>query len=378
MKKYFLPLLSLIILGCQEKAVEQERKENLNALEYLKNEMKKQGIPATQIAVIKDSEVVLSKTLGFANVPFSVKANDSTLFSINSIGKIFTSTAIMQLVEQDKIKLSDKISEHLKNLPNTWNSVTVENLLSHTSGLPSIEDPITEELIGHRGIKKAWELVKKLPVQFEPKDQFDYNATNYLLLYKLIEKCSGVPYQNFVKQNQFDVAGMERIYFQNSSDVFENKSPTYSFYHQNKNTGEYEEKENLTELNDYFPKELTTDSGAYTTADEMAKWILALLNNKLLIDKESLGIMWEPIKLNNGTYDGIGENLNAYALGWPIVKREKHSAIAPFGGGRACIFIYPKENLSIILNTNLMGSYPNRIVDNISKFYLNEESGSKN
>lgn len=340
--------------------------------------MNKQGIPATQIAIIKDNEVILSETLGLANVPFSVKANDSTLFSINSIGKIFTSIAIMQLVEQNKIKLSDKISKHLKDLPKTWSSVSVKNLLSHTSGLPSIEDPVTEELIGNRGIKKAWKLVKTLPIQFEPKDQFDYNATNYLLLYKLIEKCSGMPYQDFVKKNQFEVAGMDRIYFQNSSDVFENKSPTYSFYHQNKNTGEYEEKENLTELNDYFPMELTTDSGAYTTANEMAKWILALLNNKFLNNKESSVTMWEPIKLNNGTYDGIGDNLNAYALGWPIVKRKKHYAIAPFGGGRSCIFIYPEESLSIILNTNLMGSYPNRIVDNISKFYLNEESGNKN
>jgi len=371
-KKHFILLLSLIILSCEEKTVEQEKKENLKALEYLKNEMDKQGIPATQIAVIKDNEVVLSETLGFANVPFSVKANDSTLFSINSIGKIFTSTTIMQLVEQNKIKLSDKISKYLKDVPKTWGSVTVKNLLSHTSGLPSIEDPVTEELIGNNGIKKAWELVKTLPIQFQPKDQFDYNATNYLLLYKLIEKCSGIPYQDFVKKNQFEVAGMDRTHFQNSSDVFENKSPTYSFYHQNKSTGEYEKKENLTELNDYFPIELTTDSGAYTTANEMAKWILALLNGKFLKDKESLATMWEPVILKDGTYDGIGDNLNAYALGWPVIKREAFPAVVPFGGGRACIFIFPKENLSIILNTNLMGSYPNRIVDNISKFYLNE------
>ncbi|NAS30422.1 serine hydrolase [Flavobacteriaceae bacterium R38] len=373
MKKYLIVALSIIVLSCNKKTSNSQKTENLKVLEYLKSEMEKQKIPASQIAIIQNGEVVISETIGLANVPFSVKANDSTVFSINSIGKIFTSTAIMQLAEQGKLKLSDKVYKHLTDLPESWNSVTIKNLLSQTSGLPSIEDPVTEELLGNRGLEKAWELAKELPIQFEPYERFDYNATNFLLLYKLIEKCSGMPYKEFVTKNQFDVAEMEKIYFQSSYDVLENKSPTYSYYHQNKTTGASEEKENLIELNEYFPKELTTDSGAYTTATEMTKWILALLDGKFLKDKESIATMWEPVKLKDGTYDGLGDNLNAYALGWPIIKSETSRTIVPFGGGRACIYIHPKENTSIILFTNLMFGYPNRIVDKISELYLNDK-----
>ena len=372
MKKYLILTLSIIVLSCNIKTSNPQKTENLKVLEYLKSQMEQRKIPASQIAIIQNSEVVLSETIGLANVPFSVKANDRTLFSINSIGKIFTSTAIMQLAEQGKLKLSDKVYQHLTDLPECWNSVTIKNLLSQTSGLPSIEDPITEELLGNRGLEKAWELAKELPIQFEPYERFDYNATNFLLLYRLIEKCSGMPYKEFVTKNQFDVAGMEKIYFQSSYDVFENKSPTYSYYHQNKTTGEYEEKENLIELNEYFPKELTTDSGAYTTANEMTKWILALLDGKFLKNKESIDTMWEPVKLKDGTYDGLGDNMNAYALGWPVIKSETNHTVVPFGGGRACIYIHPTDNISIILFTNLMFGYPNRVVDKISELYLNK------
>jgi len=374
MKKHLLLILCITIISCNKTEKTNEINENQKVIEYIESEMKEQGIPAVQISVIKDKKVVLSKTLGIANVPFSVKADENTIFSINSIGKIFTSTAIMQLAEQGKLKLADKISNHLDSLPKDWNDVSIKQLLSHTSGLPDIEDPITEKLIGNKGMKVAWEMVKKLPIKIKPGEKFGYNATNYILLYKLIEKCSGIPYQDFVKKYQFDIAGMKRVFFQNSFDVIVNKSPTYSYYYQNKETGEYDKREELYELYEEYPKELTTDSGVFTSTKEISKWIIALLNGKFFKDNNSIETMWQPVKLNNGTYDGFGDALNAYALGWPVVQRENHPAVAPLGGGRACLFIYPNDSLSIIVNTNLMGSFPHEIVDNISKIYFREQT----
>src|SRR5690606_37333947 len=150
----------------------------------------------------------------------------------------------------------------------------------------------------------------------------------------------------------------------------ENKSPTYSYYYQNKITGEYYQKDSLHELYEEFPKELWTDSGAFTTARDMAKWILALLNGKFLKNHKNIELMWQPVELNNGQYGGFGGIMNKYGLGFPVVERENHPAVAPIGGGRASLFIYPKDNLAIILFTNLMGSLPHKIVDEISKFYL--------
>ncbi len=366
MKQWLFLAISLFVLYCHPQNTEQE------VLAYLLKEMKEQKIPGLQIAVVKNNKLILSENLGLANVPFSVKADENTLFSINSIAKVFASTAIMQLAEKDEFNITDPISEHLKGLPENWRKITIEQLLSHTSGLPDIEDPHGEGLIGGKEQDSAWIEVQKLPLQFKAGEKFNYNATNYLLIQKLIEKYAKCPFENFVEKHQFDIAEMERTSFGNSYDIVENKSPTYSYYHLDKAVGDYVKGEELLELSEEFPAMLRADAGAFSSAGEIAKWVIALQAGKLLQDKASLDIMWRPVKLNDGSYDGLGGILNAYALGWPVVEREKHRAVMPIGGGRAAFAIYPEDDLAIVLLMNLSGVYTHEIVDNISRFYLSD------
>ncbi|PKQ67602.1 serine hydrolase [Labilibaculum manganireducens] len=338
--------------------------------EYLKKEMKEQNIPGLQITVIKNNHLILSKTMGIANISFSIPAKDNTIFSINSIAKIFASTAIMQLVEKNEIKIEQPISNYLDGLPINWQKVTVKQLLSHTSGLPDIEDSNNEGLIGGKGQDSAWIKVQKMPLQFKAGDDFSYNATNYLLVQKIIEKYGRMPFEQFIQKNQFDIAGMDKTVYGNSFDAIENKSPTYCFYYLDKAIGDYVKGKILIEVNESFPTMLRADAGVFATANEITKWIIALQTGKLLKNESSISIMWEPIKLNNGKYDGFGGILNAYALGWPVINRENHPAVLPIGGGRASLAIYPKDNLAIILFTNLSGIPVHEMADNISKFYF--------
>lgn len=345
-----------------------KQNNNQQVLVYLEKEMKENSIPGLQIAVIKNNELILSKSLGLANVPFYVQTQKHTIFSINSIAKIFASTAIMQLTEKGKIQINQQISNYLDGLPVTWQYVTIGQLLSHTSGLPDIEDPNTGDLIGGRGMETAWIEVQKMPLQFKAGEEFSYNATNYLLLEKIIEKLSGMGFEKFIEQNQFKVVGMEKTFYGNSSEVKENRSPTYSFYYFDKTLWDYAMGDKLLEINEEFP--VKADAGVFSTAEETAKWIIALQTGKLL-NSASVNKMWEPVKLNSGEYGGFGGLLNAYAFGWPVIKREKHLGVSAFGGGRASITIYPKDNLSIVLFTNLSGLPTYEMVENISKLYLN-------
>ncbi|WP_241676675.1 serine hydrolase domain-containing protein [Flavobacterium pectinovorum] len=118
------------------------------------------------------------------------------------------------------------------------------------------------------------------------------------------------------------------------------------------------------------PSKMITDAGAFTTAEEMAKWIIGLQSGKLLKKNEDIGVTWEPVKLNNGTYDGFGGILNAYALGWPVIMRKNHPAVASIGGGRAAFIIYPKDNLTVILFSNLTSITPEEIIEKIAQFYI--------
>ncbi len=244
--------------------------------------------------------------------------------------------------------------------------------MSHTSGLPDVEDDMTTGLVGNKEEDTAWKIVQTMPLQFKPGEQFSYNATNYLLLGKIIEKISKFPFEKFVKKRQLNVVGMKKTIYGNSFDVVNNKSPTYSYYYQNKNTGEYIKGNQLLQVYEKFPKMLRTDAGIFSTAEEMAQWIIALQNMRLLKEKKSIETMWEPVKLNNGKLGGFGDILNGYALGWPIVARKRHPAVASIGGGRAAFLSYPEDNLSIILFTNLSGCSPELISDKIAKLYFKD------
>lgn len=365
MRRLIIFIAPLLFLTSYNSASQDKNEQVLDLLEI---EMKEHNIPGLQIAVIKNDELILSESLGLSNVPFSVKTKKKTIFSINSIAKIFASAAIMQLAEKGDLQINDQISNYLDGLPASWQKVTIEQLLSHTSGLPDIEDPSTGDLIGGKGMDTAWAKVQEMPLQFKTGDEFSYNATNYLLLEKVIEKLSTMDFEEFIQIYQFDLAGMEKTFYGNSSEVVKNKSPTYSFYYFDKTLGDYALGEQLLEINEEFP--IKADAGTFSTAEELAKWIITLQTGKIL-SKESKEKMWEPIKLNNGEYDGFGGLLNAYAFGWPVIERDKHQGISAFGGGRASVTIYPKDDLSIILLTNLSGLPTYEIVEKVSEFYLN-------
>ncbi|MNX53272.1 Beta-lactamase [compost metagenome] len=160
------------------------------------------------------------------------------------------------------------------------------------------------------------------------------------------------------------------IFFGNLVLSQNKKKEIINYYHQDKITNENIKGTKLKETYEEFPSKMITDAGAFTTAEEIAKWIIGLQSGKLLKKNENIDIIWEPVKLNNGSYDGFGGLLNAYALGWPVITRQKHSAVAPIGGGRAAFIIYPKDNLTIILFTNLTGSYPEEIIEKIAKLYI--------
>lgn len=370
MKNCLLLLILITIFSCNENSENHFNNEKTKTLVYLEKKMEQEGIPGLQVVVVKNKEVILSENLGLANVPFSVDVNENTIFSINSIAKVFASTAILQLEEQNKLSLSDSISQHIPGLPSKWNSITIKQLLSHTSGLPGIEDTNEEnKLVGSGSQESAWETVQKMPLQFEIGKDFSYNATNYLLIQKIIEKYSEVPFEESIRINQFDVAGMKQVFYGNSFDVVKNKSPTYVFYYLDETTGEYVKGDDLIEAHEEFPTSFRADAGVFTTANEMAKWIIALQNGELL-QKESIDKMWTPVKLDNGEYWDFDGILNAYALGWPVIKRENHSGVSAFGGGRASVSIYPDDNLAIILFTNLSGVYTYEMVDNIAGFYF--------
>jgi len=336
---------------------------------FLKNKMQQLHIPALQIAVVREGRIVKDTTYGIANLENAVKATNKSIFSVNSITKAFVGVAVMQLVEEGKVKITDPVSLYIDSLPVTWQKITLQQVLTHTSGLPDIMDA-DEQVLGHGDENEAMHKVKVLPVEFNVGERFRYNQTGYVLLGKIITKLSGMHFTEFIEERQFKVAGMKLTRFGDSYDVIPNYAGAYTM---TKQVGDHFIRNSTPGIGYMqFPLFFRTAAGILSTSTDMANWIIALKTGKLLKDKGSIETMWRPAVLNNGKIGGFNELTNGYALGWPTVTREQHPAVGPVGGGRSALFSYLKDDLSIVILTNLMGANPDRFIDEIAGYYIPE------
>lgn len=365
-----LTSLFFVLLGLMAAAAKAQQLSTSDSIDnFLKNKMQQRHIPALQIAVVRDGKIIKDTTFGTANLEYSINATSQTVFSVNSITKAFTGIAVMQLAEENKLKITDHLSQYLDSLPDTWKNITLQQVLTHTSGLPDLIDA-EEQVIGHNDEHEAMQKVKALPIEFKPGEMFRYNQTGYVLIGQIITKLSGMPFTRFIEERQFKIAGMKSTRFGDSYDVIPNYAGAYTMTRQ---LGDHFVR-NSTPGQAYmqFPVFFRTAAGIQSTATDMANWLIALKSGKLLKQLSSIDLLWTPAILNNGKTGGFNRLTNGYALGWPTVTREDHPAVGPVGGGRSALFVYLKDDLSIIVLTNLLQGNPDQFIDEIAGYYIPE------
>lgn len=324
---------------------------------FVQQSMKELRIPGLQIAVIQDDRMVLSEGYGLANVENHIPVTKSTLFPINSATKSFTAVAIMQLVEAGLVDLNAPVSRYLDDLPEAWRAVRIRQLLAHTSGLPDILDQ--QGLIGGGSEADAWKTVKTRPMDAPIGERFSYNQTNYGLLAQIIAKQTHISYQQYVAMRQFAVANMPRSTFGDSYDLVANAATMYSYFP--RKTDSEGDSRRLSHWFYDMPPSLWAGGGIQTTAEETARWLLALSSGRM-ISKTHVTDMWTPEKLNSGA-DGD------WAAGWPVLATTPHRQVAAMGGARAAWIVYPDDRLAIIVLTNLVGANPQSFIPRIAEFY---------
>jgi tetratricopeptide (TPR) repeat protein len=355
MRIYFL----LLIISAQFFA----QPTNSNVDEIIQREMKERKIPGLQMAVVQNGKIVLSRSYGIANLQNNVPVNNTTIFPINSNTKVFTGVAMMQLVEQDKIKLNDPIGKYLDNLPAEWQKITVDQLLTHISGLPEILkllDPMTGNIGPLKTEAVIWEKLKTLPLEFKTGEQFSYNQTNYYLLGKIIEKLTNRSFATNFEEDQFNIAHLKNTVFGDSRDIIQNYAPSYRY---NSYFDGKQGEAKLTYTYTEFPDFVRTGAGLNSTAEDMANWLIALQDGRLFKKPGTLDMMWSPGQFNNGTPTN-------WSRGWGITKfRKTHRAVGMSGGNRSVIMVYPDDDLAIIVLTNLAGSSPEDFVEEIAGCY---------
>lgn len=348
-------VLILILCGWASSAAAQTDKVD----DYVKAQMDLQKIPGLSIAVVRNGEVVKAKGYGLANVELNVAAKPETVYQSGSMGKQFTATAVMMLVEEGKVALDDKISKYLsdspESWPESWNEITVRNLLTHTAGTTDYP----KDFDFRRDYTEA-ELLKKaqaIPLAFAPGEKWSYSNIGYVTLGILISKVSGKFYGEFLQERIFKPLGMTSTRIINEADIVPNRSSGYRMV-----KGDLKNQEWVSPS-----MNTTADGSLYLTVLDVAKWDAALYTQKLL-KRSSLDQMWTPVKLNNG-------NTRPYGFGWAFGDVGGHKVIEHGGawqGFTSHIARYVDEKLTIIVLTNRAGANPGNIAHGIEALYASE------
>lgn len=338
-----------------------------NVERVIREEMQRRRIPGMQVAVVRRGAIAFLGTYGLANVQDSVPATRRTLFTINSITKAFAGVALMQLVDAGQLELDAPVSRYLDGLPASWQPVTIRQLATNESGIPNIMNNNTGALVGD-GEEAAWAAIQKVPMEFAPGDKFSYSQTNWVLIGKIIDKVSGRPFAEFIADRQFRAAGMTRTAqagFGDSRQVIPGGARGYTFFRPVPG-GDLRTTDTLGNVFEEFPPSLRTAAGLSSTAEEMARWIIALQGGRLLRNAASVATLWTAGRLNNGQTAGFSSLLNGYALGWEVADRTPHRAVTAIGGARSALFVYPDDDLAVVVLTNLQGSFPEAFIDTIA------------
>ncbi|MDH8679740.1 serine hydrolase domain-containing protein [Fusibacter bizertensis] len=171
------------------------------------------------ISIKKNKESVFQNAYGYADLPNEIRNEINTRFATASAGKVFVAVGILKLVEEEKLSLDDTIGGLVDfDLNKIDKSITVKQLLNHTSGIPdyfdeSIMDEYDELWIDFPNykIRKSSDLLPLFidkPMMYGPGDRFKYNNTGFVVLGLIIEKVTGLPFDTYLKEQIFDPCGM--------------------------------------------------------------------------------------------------------------------------------------------------------------------------
>jgi CubicO group peptidase (beta-lactamase class C family) len=347
MKKTFL-FLSIAVLVIKVHA--QTPAQEIN--ELLKQYTKQSSFNGV-VLVAQKGEILLEQGYGYKNATTKLLNDSNTVFQIGSITKQFTSAIILQLQEQHKLSVQDKLSKYISDYPN-GDSITIENLLTHTSGIYNYTNDDAYMQNNSADPIKLSDLIslfKNKLLDFSPGSKYSYSNSGYILLGYIIEKITGKPYFTIVKENIFAPLGMTHTGF----DFKNLKSP-------NKATGYLK----LTAKN--IKPSLVVDSSVsysagsiYTTVGDLYKWDRALYTNKIIHDP-SLEKAFTPFK-------------NNYGYGWVIDSSYGKKVVMHEGGIFGFVsFIarIPADETCIILLENEQSSGLPKIAENINSI-LNQQ-----
>jgi D-alanyl-D-alanine carboxypeptidase len=341
---------------------------NITELEAYLNQLVASGSPpGLSVIVVKDDEIVYNNAFGYADAPRDVKAISDTVYHWWSMTKIPTAVAVMQLQEQGRLNIDDKVTKYLPwfevKYPSTNSpTITIRNLLQHTSGLPDTVPAMIGWVHFNETTPNQTDVVKKyIPdfntLEFEPNTKAVYSNLNYMLLGSVIEAVTSQTYESFIVENILQPLGMSHTDFVYRSAMAEHEAagtlPVVHFYTPLMPTmldanALIRERHGKSFWMNRFYIEATPSTGLIGSAPDVAKFMLmylnrGTLNGQLILSPESIATLTETPPI-----DGRG-------LGWYVGESNGERYLEHMGGGpgfATTMRIHPGSGIGIAILAN--------------------------
>ncbi|MDN4056906.1 serine hydrolase [Massilia sp. YIM B02769] len=341
-----LVLLGAPAVHAQEAAKSAQAAPSLEArLDALVGASYKPNEPGATVIVVKDGKTLLRKAYGIADTKGMKPMEAGMVLRLGSITKQFTAVGILMLAEEGKLALTDDITRFFPDYPAKGRKITVEHLLTHTSGIASYTSRTDYPLTMGRDVTPAQMIdsFKNDPLDFEPGTAYRYNNSGYFLLGAIIEKVSGMPYAKFVEQRIFVPLVMKDTAYEG----YERSKTAHAAGHTQGAQG-YEHSTPLSMSQPYAAGSLVS------SVDDLARWDAAVSQGKLL-KPASWKRVFTPYTLADGKSTGYGYGWQVGSLqGVPVVSH---------GGGINGFSTYalrlPEQKVFVAVLSNADGGVAN-------------------
>lgn len=344
MKKYIYICILMSMFLVIGTGVLAQNKSTTEFDKILSAQFKADG-PGCAALIMNNGQVVYRKAFGKANLELNVPMKSEMIFRIGSITKQFTAVAILQLEEQGKLSLQDEITKFIPDYPTHGYKITVEHLLTHTSGIKSytgMKEFTTNVMRKDMTPKELIDFFKDQPMDFEPGTKYLYNNSGYALLGYIIEQVSGESYAQYLENHIFKPLGLKNTSYDNSTNIVKNRVPGYS------------KTDSAFTNTAYISMTLPFAAGSLlSTVDDLYSWTKGVRSGKI-IKPQTFQKALEPYKLKDGSSTG-------YGYGLEVGEIFGSQAIWHNGGinGFLTMGIYlPKEDLFVAVFSNCDGNSP--------------------
>jgi CubicO group peptidase (beta-lactamase class C family) len=385
-RKLIISTIALLTLGIKTKAqaaeIAKERK-----IDAIFSGVASPDAPGLAVLVRKNGQPVFERGYGVRDLRSNAKIDAHTNFRLASFTKQFTAMAIMLLVHDGKLRYDETLAEIFPDFPPYGKSITIRNLLNHTSGLPDYEDlmdaaekvkgPIWSPEHQLQDDEVLARLKQEKSGKLAPGTSWSYSNSGYVVLGLIVAKVSGQPYGEFLHERIFAPLKMNHtIVFQKGKNEVVNRAYGHS-----------KEGATLKQTDQSATSATLGDGGIYSNLEDLAKWDKAFGNHTLLSEKEFQPAL-KPVKLADGSQphwpaEPNDDNLHpgkpvSYGFGWFLDPYQAHQRMWHTGstmGFRTVIERFTDaDGLSVIILCNRTDLDPEKLALQVADLIFKEQN----